>query len=154
MPASLLACMTAVAAFYHLPPQALPAIHVVENGRAGTVRHNRNGTDDLGAMQINSRWLPELSRGTGLPLRRLRSALIYQDCFNVAVAGAILRVYLHEADENLVKAIGFYHSHTPTLAEAYQMRVLSTSLFSTSFVTAPPVRRITPGHRRGRSRHL
>jgi hypothetical protein len=142
MPASLLACMTAVAAFYHLPPQALPAIHVVENGRAGSVRHNKNGTDDLGAMQINTLWLPELSRGTGLSLSRLRSALVYQNCFNVAVAGAILRVYLHEAGDNLIKAIGFYHSHTPTLAEAYQMRVLSTSLIGKPFVPTAPARRI------------
>lgn len=150
MPASLLACMTAVAAFYHLPPRALPAIHVVENGWAGSVRHNKNGTDDLGVMQINTLWLPELSRGTGLSLSHLRSALVYQNCFNVAVAGAILRVYLHETGDNLVKAIGFYHSHTPTLAEAYRMRVLSTSLISTSFEPAAPARRITTRHRRRR----
>jgi hypothetical protein len=142
MPASLLVCMTAVAAFYHLPPQALPAIHVVENGRAGSVRHNKNGTDDLGVMQINTLWLPELSRGTGLSISRLRGALVYQNCFNVAVAGAILRIYLHEAGDNLVKAIGFYHSHTPTLAEAYQMRVFSTSLSSTPFVPTAPARHI------------
>jgi hypothetical protein len=137
MPAPLLACMTAVAAFYHLPPQALPAIHVVENGRAGIVRHNRNGTDDLGAMQINTLWLPALAHGTGLSTGQLRRALIHENCFNVAVAGAILRIYLHEASGDLIKAIGLYHSHTPTLAEGFEQRVLSTS-FSLGFLPTPP----------------
>jgi hypothetical protein len=116
--------MAAVAAFYQLPPQALPAIYRVENGRAGYVQRNRNGTEDIGSMQINSLWLPILAHSTGLAPRRLRSALIRQDCFNVAVAGAILRIYLNEAGDDLVRAIGYYHSHTPALREAYQMRVL------------------------------
>jgi hypothetical protein len=120
--------MTAVAAFYQLPPQALPAIHAVENGRAGIVRRNRNGSEDLGLMQINTLWLPLLSRGTGLSITRLRRALIQQECFNVAVAGAILRIYLHETGD-LAKAIGYYHSHTPALSEAYQARVFSSSVF-------------------------
>ena len=136
MPAPLLACMAAVAAFYHLPQQALPAIHAAENGRAGMVRHNSNGSDDLGAMQINTLWLPTLSQGTGLPANRLRRALIREDCFNVAVAGAILRIYLHESGD-LVTAIGYYHSHTPALREAYQLRVLATSLLNMPPVPKP-----------------
>jgi hypothetical protein len=121
--------MAAVATFYHLPSHALPAIHAAENGRAGMVRHNKNGSDDLGAMQINTLWLPTLSQGTGLPAGRLRNALIREDCFNVAVAGAILRIYLHESGD-LITAIGYYHSHTPALREAYEMRVLATSLLT------------------------
>ena len=136
MPGPLVACMTAVATFYHLPPQALPAIHVVENGRAGMVRHNHNGTDDLGAMQINTLWLPALAHGTGMSTGQLRRALIHENCFNIAVAGAILRIYLHEAGGDLIKAIGLYHSHTPMLAERFQQRVLST-LFSKAFLPTP-----------------
>jgi len=128
--------MTAVAAFYQLPAETLPAIHAVENGRAGIVRHNTNGSEDLGAMQINTLWLPQLSRGTGLPTGRLRQALIQQDCFNVAVAGAILRIYLHESGD-LAKAIGYYHSHTPALSEAYQARVFSSSVFGLASFTDP-----------------
>ena len=125
MPAPMLACMASVAAFYHLPADALPAIHRVEGGRTGSVEHNGNGTDDLGPMQVNSSWLPALSQHTGLPARRLRDALIRQDCFNVAVAGAILRIYLDEANGDLVSAIGYYHSHTPGLREFYALRVLA-----------------------------
>jgi hypothetical protein len=126
VPGPLLACMAAVSAFYHLPPQALPAIHEVENGRAGIVRHNTNGTDDLGVMQINTLWVPVLSHATRVPVMRVRTSLVHDDCFNVAVAGAILRIYLHESGD-LVRAIGYYHSHTPALREAYELRVLSMS---------------------------
>jgi hypothetical protein len=122
----LLACMAAVSAFYHLPPQALPAIHEVENGRAGIVRHNTNGTDDLGVMQINTLWVPVLSHATRVPVTRVHYSLVHDDCFNVAVAGAILRIYLHESGD-LATAIGYYHSHTPALREAYELRVLAAS---------------------------
>ena len=77
-------------------------------------------------MQINTLWLPILAHSTGLSRPRLRRALINQDCFNVAVAGGILRIYLHETGD-LLAAIGTYHSHTPALREAYQLRVLSLS---------------------------
>lgn len=127
MSAPLLACMAVVAAFYRLPPEALPAIQRVEAGHVGSVDHNRNGTDDLGVMQVNSAWLPELARRTGVSKRRLRTALIRQNCFNIAVAGAILRIYLNEAHGDAVTAIGYYHSHTPGLREAYAMRVLALS---------------------------
>ncbi len=125
MSASFLACMAVVSAFYRLPPQALPAIQRIEGGHAGSIGHNHNGTDDLGVMQVNSAWLPELARRTGLPQRRLRIALIRQNCFNIAVAGAILRIYLNEAHGDEVTAIGDYHSHTPGRREAYAMRVLA-----------------------------
>jgi hypothetical protein len=116
--------MAAVAVFYQLPPWALPAIHRVEGGRPGVVRHNSNGTDDLGTMQVNTLWLPALARGTGMPEGRLYRTLVRDACFNVAVAGAILRIYLHESGDP-VKAIGFYHSHTPAIGQAYRLRVLA-----------------------------
>jgi hypothetical protein len=121
--------MAAVASFYQLPPRALPAIHDVEGGRAGVVRRNDNGSEDLGAMQVNTLWLPVLAQATGLSRARLRHALIHQDCFNVAVAGAILRIYLHEAAD-LATAIGDYHSHTPALRDAYERRVLASPRFT------------------------
>jgi hypothetical protein len=127
MSAPLLACMAVVAAFYRLPPEALPAIHHIEGAHAGSVRSNRNGTEDLGIMQVNTAWLPELARRTRVPQSRLRIALIRQNCFNIAVAGAILRIYLNEAHGDAKTAIGYYHSHTPGRREAYAMRVLEVS---------------------------
>lgn len=146
IPASILACMTVVSAFYHLPPQVLPAIQQIEGGHAGSVVRNHNGTDDLGVMQVNSAWLAELAHRTHLPQRRLRIALIRQNCFNIAVAGAILRIYLNEAHGDAVTAIGDYHSHTPGRREAYAIRVLA--------LPETPAPATTPHKLRRRSRHV
>ena len=118
-----LACMALVASIYGLPPRALPAIQVVEGGRPGSIQHNKNGTDDLGIMQVNTRWLPALSAYTGLPPDVVRARLIERSCFNIAAAGAILKTYLIEAHNELLPAIGYYHSHTPLLHDRYRALV-------------------------------
>ena len=119
--------MLAVSQFYHLPPRVLPSIQVVEAGRPGTISRNFNGTADLGVMQVNSRWLPYLARSSGLPAAVVASRLIYDPCFNIISAGAIMRIYLDEAHGDVVQAVGYYHSHTPALADDYQIRVIRAS---------------------------
>lgn len=123
-----LACMLAVAAELNLPPRVLPAIQAVEGGQVGMSRSNANGTEDLGVMQVNTIWLPLLSRHTGLPPAALRGKLIDDGCFNVAISGAILRFYLHETRGDLLAAVGNYHSHTPLRHRAYQLRVVGAAL--------------------------
>jgi len=120
--------MLAVAAQLQLPPRVLPSIQAVEGGRVGLVRTNRNGSEDFGLMQINSIWLEPLSRRTGLTREILRSRLIDDACFNIAVAGAVLRVYLRETNGNLLAAIGNYHSHTPARHSAYQLKVIGAAV--------------------------
>lgn len=127
MPVPYLACMLAVSQFYHLPPRVLPSIQVVEAGRPGTVSRNFNGTADLGVMQVNTRWLPYIARGWHMTPRDVAGRLINDPCFNVAVAGAIMRIYLDELHGNVVQAVGYYHSHTPELASWYQVRVIRAS---------------------------
>ncbi len=137
MPVPYLACMLAVSQFYHLPPRVLPSIQVVEAGRPGTISRNLNGTADLGVMQVNSRWLPYLSRSSGLQPVVVASRLIYDPCFNIISAGAIMRIYLNEAHGDVVQAVGYYHSHTPELAGDYQIRVIRASFML--FGRPPPV---------------
>jgi hypothetical protein len=127
MPVPYLACMLAVSQFYHLPPRVLPSIQVVEAGHPGTVSRNFNGTADLGVMQVNTRWLPYIARAWHMTPPNVAGRLIEDPCFNIAVAGAIMRIYLDEAHGNVVEAVGYYHSHTPELKEWYQMRVIRAS---------------------------
>jgi Transglycosylase SLT domain len=127
MPVPYLACMLAVSQFYHLPPRVLPSIQVVEAGRPGTVSRNFNGTADLGVMQVNTRWLPYIARAWQMTPRVVAGRLINDPCFNIAVAGAIMRIYLDESHGNVVQAVGYYHSHTPELAGWYQVRVIRAS---------------------------
>jgi Transglycosylase SLT domain len=126
-----LACMVATAAFYHLPPRVLPSIQVVEAGRPGTISPNADGSADLGVMQVNTLWVPRFAAITGMTEDAVKSRLILDPCFNIAAAGAIMRLYLTESKGDLLVAVGFYHSHTPELATAYQARVLgaATRLF-------------------------
>jgi hypothetical protein len=127
MPLPYLACMLAVSQFYHLPPRVLPSIQVVEAGQPGTVSRNFNGTADLGVMQVNTRWLPYIARAWHMTPRVVAGRLINDPCFNIAVAGAIMRIYLDESHGNVVQAVGYYHSHTPELAGWYQVRVIRAS---------------------------
>jgi hypothetical protein len=123
-----LACMAATAAFYALPPRVLPSIQAVEGGKAGMVRANRDGSADLGLMQVNTRWVAALARYTGLAPEVVQARLVGEPCFNIAAAGAIMRVYLNEAHEDLMQAVGAYHSHTPALNQAYRALVLRSAV--------------------------
>lgn len=118
-----LSCMALVASLYGLPPRVLPAIHAVEGGQVGTVHLNRDGSEDYGPMQVNTRWLGPLMRYTGQDAETVRTRLIHDPCYNIAAAGAILRTYLVEAKGDLMTAIGWYHSHTPALGAIYQRQV-------------------------------
>lgn len=127
MSVPFVACMVAVANFYQLPPRALPAIHHVEGGRVGSISRNANGTEDLGPMQVNTIWLRPLAQRARLPEAEVRRRLIEDPCFNIAAAGAILRIYLNEERGDLMRAIGDYHSHTPARNTAYQAKVLAAA---------------------------
>lgn len=122
-----LACMSLVASIYGLPPRVLPSIHAVEGGRPGTVSRNRNGTEDLGVMQVNTVWLPALARYAGLPAGEVRRRLIDVPCFNIAAAGAILRTHLDENGGDLMRAVGNYHSRTPELHLSYRLKVMGAA---------------------------
>ena len=118
-----LACMALVAQIYSLPPRVLPSIQAVEGGGPGAVHRNADGSDDLGVMQINTLWLPALSRYTRLDPAEVRDRLLRRPCFNIAAAGLILRTYLDETRGDLMRAVGNYHSHTPLLNQRYQAKV-------------------------------
>ena len=117
------ACMVLVANIYHLPPRVLPSIQAVEGGRPGITHLNKDGSEDLGVMQINTRWLPAFARYTGLPETTVRQRLVTEPCFNIAAAGAIMRSHLDATRGDLMRAIGNYHSVTVTLNESYRQRV-------------------------------
>lgn len=122
-----LACMALTATWYHLPPRVLPAIQAVEGGRVGLVHVNRNRSEDLGVMQINTLWIDPLARRTGLSDVIVHDRLLYDSCFNIAAAGLIMRTFLNETKGDLLRAVGNYHSHTPILNLSYQTKVLDAA---------------------------
>ena len=80
--------------------------------RGNAVAHNRNGTRDLGAFQINTVHLPELARfGVG-------PTLLHDTCAAAHVAAwhYARQVARHG---NTWRAVGAYHSGTPARAAWY-----------------------------------
>jgi Transglycosylase SLT domain len=146
MAVPFVACMALVASLYSLPPRVLPSIHGVEGGQPGVVHANTDGSEDYGVMQVNSRWLPALSRYTRQPAEAVRQQLIGRPCFNIAAAGLILRTYLNEAHGDLMQAVGDYHSHTPLLNRTYQTEVMQSawSLFGGRQANAPTRAKASP----------
>jgi hypothetical protein len=127
MSVPFLACMLLTASVYHLPPRVLPAIHVVEGGRPGSVHLNKDRSEDLGVMQINTLWIAPLASYAALPLETVRDRLLNDPCFNIAASGLIMRTYLNETKGDLLLAVGNYHSHTPILNQGYQVKVLNAA---------------------------
>lgn len=124
MAVPFLACMLATAHFYALPPRVLPSIQAVEGGRPGLVHTNRDGSADLGLMQINTLWVPLVAEVVHADVAATRTRLTDDPCFSIAAAGAILGAYLRETHGDLMRAIGNYHSHTAPLNLSYQALVV------------------------------
>ncbi len=122
-----LACMALVASIYDLPPRVLPSIQAIEGGHARTVSNDADGSQDLGVMQINTRWIQPIAAYTHEPKAWVRARLMNQPCYNIAAAGAILRTYLTEDRGDLMQAIGDYHSHTRQLNLTYRSEVMQAA---------------------------
>ncbi|MDR3135680.1 MAG: lytic transglycosylase domain-containing protein [Deltaproteobacteria bacterium] len=106
-------CLRDSAERFGLPVSLIALVMAVESGQVGEVSRNRNGTFDMGPMQINSSWLP-LLKGVGVGER----AITDNGCVNLAVGAWILRGHLRSA-KSLEKAISDYHSLNPKLGAKY-----------------------------------
>ncbi|MGE3769685.1 MAG: lytic transglycosylase domain-containing protein [Bdellovibrionales bacterium] len=123
-PAAVLAgCLMMAAQTYNVPPAVMVGIMNVEGGRIGQEVRNTNGTSDLGPMQINTIWMPELARYWGVDQGTARAWVRDNGCVNMHVAAWILRGRL-EKTKNLYTAIGHYHSGTPHLSHKYAQKVV------------------------------
>jgi soluble lytic murein transglycosylase-like protein len=122
----LAACIFLAAQTYSVPPAVLLGIYQVEGGKVGqSVGPNKNGSYDLGPMQINTIWLPQLAREWGVSQKTAHQWVRDDPCTNTGVAAWILRGHLDETN-NLSKAIAHYHSRTPNYGTAYRGRVVSS----------------------------
>lgn len=122
----LAACFLIAAQTYAIPPAVLLGIYQVEGGRVGQeVGPNDNGSFDLGPMQINTVWLPELASEWGVGTATARSWVRDDPCTNVGVSAWILRRHLNETGD-LARSIANYHSKTPTIGGNYKRKVVGS----------------------------
>ena len=122
---ALAACLLAAAHTYQVPPAVMIGIMQVEGGRVGqAVGPNTNGTYDLGPMQVNTRWLPELAKLWHVTPAMAKTWVRDDGCVNVNVAAWILKQKIANAG-SLYVGIAHYHSATPGEGQRYASKVIS-----------------------------
>lgn len=110
-------CIVQAATHYGAHPDLIRAIAKVEGGKPGQIVWNKNGSYDMGRMQINSIHLLELAK-YGIT----REMLIHDDCLNIHIGTYLLQ-------RNIIKSsdfwtgVGAYHSRTPDLNYRYKHKV-------------------------------
>jgi soluble lytic murein transglycosylase-like protein len=122
---AIIACMLSAASTYDVPAPVLYSIMEIEAGKSGELSANTNGTYDLGLMQINSLWLPEIAKHWGISNSAVAYKIVNDDCTNINVASWILNKKINEAKGSLVNGIAFYHSRTPRLGRKYALKVVN-----------------------------
>ncbi len=84
-------CLTAAADVYRLPPAVLVVLLNVEGGSLGHVSANTNATVDIGPMQVNQIWIPQLAAHWHASTADTFVALRDNFCANVEAGAWILR---------------------------------------------------------------
>jgi|ERR1043166_4412897 hypothetical protein len=118
-------CLMMAAQTYTVPPQVMVGILHVEGGKVGQeVGPNVNGSYDLGPMQVNSRWMPQLAYLWHVDEKTARRWVRDNSCVNLHVSAWILRQKIEEANGNLFYGIARYHSATPQFGYVYAGKVI------------------------------
>lgn len=121
---ALALCIFTAAQTYSVPPTVILGVLNVESGKVGMAQPNTNGTYDLGPMQINTIWVPELAAYWRVPEKTALRWVRDDACVNVGVGAWILRKKMNESG-SLVGGIAGYHSGTPSLGASYRNKVLT-----------------------------
>lgn len=98
-------CWQRAGARYGIEPALLKAIAVVESGLSPTAVHkNRNGTTDVGLMQINSQHFAQLKQ-----YNITAHSLIHNPCQNVIAGAWVLAGQIRQFGYNW-EAVGAYNA--------------------------------------------
>lgn len=117
------ACLMMASQTYDVPPALMVGIYKAEGGKIGQEVRNENGSYDLGPMQINTIWLPELADRWDVSVDKAKKMVRDDACVNTKVAAWILRNHINET-KSLSQALQHYHSRTPRYGTKYKQRVL------------------------------
>ncbi|NCN88598.1 MAG: lytic transglycosylase domain-containing protein [Gallionella sp.] len=110
-------CFAQASARYGVPAELLRAIsHVESGGNPSAMNVNKNGSTDIGHMQINSAWLPTLAR------HGITSKHLMQPCTNTQVGAWILAANIRRLGYNW-RAVGAYNASNKDKATTYARKV-------------------------------
>jgi hypothetical protein len=121
-------CLNAAATVYQVPPAVLVVLLNVEGGSLGHVSANSNATVDIGPMQVNQIWIPQVAAHWHATAAATFLALRDNFCANVEAGAWILRQGLDEAHGDFWQGVGYYHSHDPEHKAIYLRSVLQQVL--------------------------
>jgi Transglycosylase SLT domain. len=125
MTPALFYCILAVAQMHSVPPAVIYAIREVEGGKVGAVTYNRNGSYDIGPMQINNQaWLGELAARWSVSKAKAEAMIKYDECTNVEAATWILAQRIRETG-NLWLGVAAYHNYKPKYGGPYLQKVVA-----------------------------
>jgi len=111
------ACWEEAADRHRVNPYLLYAIAKTEsNLNPLAINRNKNGSYDVGLMQINSVWFPTLLR------HGISEAQLYQPCVSIHVGAWILAQNMQRLG-NSWNAVGAYNAANPVLRERYAIKV-------------------------------
>lgn len=115
---SIEACLDKAAIYHGVDPNLLHAIAVVESGLNPQAMNtaNANGTRDIGLMQINSSWLPQLARWN------IREQDLFDPCISAYVGAWILADNIARLGP-VWRAVGAYNARSPERQLRYVQRV-------------------------------
>lgn len=115
--AGAMGCWEQAAERYQVNPYLLYAIARTESSlNPAAINRNKNGTYDVGLMQINSSWFPTL-RKYGLEEKQL-----YDPCTSIHVGAWILAQNMQRMG-NTWNAVGAYNSSKPDLRLKYALKI-------------------------------
>jgi len=126
-------CLASAAQKYDIHKDLLAAIAEVESGMdPQALGKNKDGTEDIGLMQINSRWLPVLAK-YGVQRRDL-----FDPCVSAHVGAWILAQNIARYG-NTWRAVGAYNAASEEKRLAYAQRVAFTMkrIHDEAFVPVP-----------------
>jgi len=107
-------CFQEAGSRYHVSPWLLWSIAKVESGlEPSAINQNRNGTVDVGLMQVNSIWAEQLGKTWDY---------LNDPCTNVMAGAWILNQCVQDYGYTW-KAVGCYHSRTPERRDAYALKI-------------------------------
>ena len=128
-------CSIAAAIKYAVPANLVLAVAEVEGGKPGQWVVNRNGSYDVGPMQLNTSYLRELAR-YGITPDDVAAA----GCYAYELATWRLARHLARDHGDLWQRAANYHSRTPTLNAKYRAKLMAraaswASWLKTRYVT-------------------
>ncbi|EMW3203334.1 lytic transglycosylase domain-containing protein [Escherichia coli] len=118
-------CLFAASQANYVDPKLLVSVIATEGGYPGLASRNKNGTEDLGIMQINTgAWLKLVSDSFFIGNSEKAYTKLKDDgCFNIYVGAWILGRSIRMEGGDIWQGVGRYHSSTFSYKQRYIRRV-------------------------------